>query len=52
MDVNKLKLNASKTKSMVVRSIRKKLIGNVILKCCDGTMRACGKNEVSWCNYR
>lgn len=37
MKVNKLKMNAGKTKYMIVRSIRKKLKGNITLKCLDGT---------------
>lgn len=37
MNVNKLKMNASKTKYMIVRGIRKELRGNIILKCLDGT---------------
>ena len=37
MNVNKLKMNAGKTKYMIVRSIRKELRGNVTLKCLDGT---------------
>lgn len=37
MDVNKLKMNADKTKYMIIRSIRKELNGNIVLKCRDGT---------------
>jgi len=36
MCVNKLKLNASKTKYMIIRSIRKEQRGNITLKCSDG----------------
>jgi len=32
MNINKLKMNASKTKYMIVKSIRKELSGNTILK--------------------
>jgi len=35
MNINKLKMNASKTKYMIIRSIRKELRGNTILKCLD-----------------
>ena len=35
---NKLKLNAEKTKYMIVRSVRKEIKGNVIIECRDGTM--------------
>lgn len=37
MRSNMLKINASKTKFMVLRSIRKELKGNIVLKCLDGT---------------
>jgi len=37
LNVNKLKMNASKTKFMIIRSIRKILRRNVILKYLDGT---------------
>jgi len=36
MNINKLKMNAGKTKYMIVRSIRKELRGNTVLKCLDG----------------
>jgi len=36
MNINKLKMNAGKTKFMIVRSIRKELRGNITLKCLDG----------------
>jgi len=36
MNINKLKMNASKTKYMIVRSIRKELRGNTIFKCLNG----------------
>jgi hypothetical protein len=36
MSVNKLRMNASKTKYMIVRSVRKELRGNIMLKCNDG----------------
>lgn len=36
MNVNKLKLNAEKTKYMLVRSIRKELRGNTIVRCLNG----------------
>jgi len=36
MNINKLKMNASKTKYTIVRSIRKELRGNIILKYLDG----------------
>lgn len=38
MSTNKLKMNASKTKYMIIRSIRKELKRNVKLKCMDGTV--------------
>lgn len=38
MNVNKLKLNANKTKYMIVRSVRKELRGDVVLRCLDGTV--------------
>jgi len=37
LNLNKLKMNASKTKFMIIRSIRKILRKNVTLKCIDGT---------------
>lgn len=37
INVNGLKLNAVKTKFMVVRSIRKELRANIIVKCRDGS---------------
>jgi len=37
LDVNKLKMNASKTKFMIIRNIRKIFRRNVTLKCLDGT---------------
>jgi len=37
LNVNKLKMNASKTKFIIIRSIRKILRRNVTLKCLDGT---------------
>jgi len=36
MSVNKLKMNASKTKYMIIRSVRKEQKGNIILRCSDG----------------
>lgn len=36
MSVNKLKMNANKTKYMIVRSVRKEQKGKIILKCSDG----------------
>jgi len=36
MNINKLKINAHKTKYMIVKSIRKELRGNTILICLDG----------------
>lgn len=36
MNANKLKMNAGKTKYMLVRSIRNELRGNTIVKCLDG----------------
>jgi len=36
MNIKKLKMNASKTKYMIVRSTRKELRGNIVLKCLDG----------------
>lgn len=38
MNANKLKMNAEKTKYMIVRSIRKELKGNIAVKCLDGTV--------------
>lgn len=35
MNINKLKMNAEKTKFMIVRSSRKELKGNIVLKCLD-----------------
>jgi len=37
MDVNKLKMNAEKTKYMIVRGIRKEQRGEIVLRCADGT---------------
>lgn len=37
MNRNKLKMNAEKTKYMIIRSVRKELKGNIVLKCMDGT---------------
>lgn len=37
MSVNKLKMNASKTKYMIIRSVRKEQRGNIALKCSDGS---------------
>lgn len=37
MNRNRLKMNATKTKFMVVRSIRKVVRGNIVLKCLNGT---------------
>jgi len=37
MNNNKLKMNAGKTKFMVVRSIRKELRGKIVVKCLDGS---------------
>jgi len=37
LDVNKPKMNAEKTKYMMVRSIRKEQRGEVILRCANGT---------------
>lgn len=37
MNRNKLVMNAEKTKFMIVRSVRKELRGNIVLKCMDGT---------------
>jgi len=36
MSVNKFKMNASKTKYMIIRSVRKEQRGNIILRCSDG----------------
>lgn len=38
MNANKLKMNAEKTKYMIVRSIRKELKGNIAVKCLDDTV--------------
>lgn len=38
MNRNKLKMNAEKTKYMIVSSIRKTVSGNTVLKCLDGTV--------------
>jgi len=46
LDVNQLKMNAEKTKYMIVRSIRKKHRGEIILRCADGTLIERGNNEV------
>ena len=37
MNRNKLKMNAEKTKYMIARSVRKKMKGNIVSKCVDGT---------------
>jgi len=37
MNVNKLKMNAEKTKYMIVRDIRKEQKGEIVLRCADGT---------------
>jgi len=37
MNVNKLKMNAEKTKYMIVRGIRMELRGEIVLRCTDGT---------------
>lgn len=37
MGVNKLKMNAAKTKYMIIRSVRKELRRDIELKCYDGT---------------
>jgi len=37
MNANKLKMNAEKTKYMVVRNVRIELRSNITLKCLDGT---------------
>jgi len=39
MNRNKLKMNAGKMKYMTIRSVRKELKGNIVLKCLDGTER-------------
>lgn len=36
MNVNKLKMNAGKTKYMIIKSVRKELKGSITLKCLDG----------------
>lgn len=36
--MNMLQINTDKTKCLIVRSIRKELRANVILKCLDGTV--------------
>ena len=41
MSVNKLKMNASKTKYMIVRSVRKEWRGNIMLRCSDGIVLEC-----------
>jgi len=38
LNVNKLKIIASKTKFIIIRSIRKRFRRNVTLKCLDGTI--------------
>lgn len=38
LNTNKLKMNANETKFMIIKSVRKKLKGNIIVKCLDGTM--------------
>jgi len=37
MNVNKLKMNAEKTKYMIVRGIRKEQRGKIVPRCADGT---------------
>lgn len=37
MNVNKVKMNAEKTKDMLVKSVRKEVSGNITVKCWDGT---------------
>jgi len=37
MNTNKLKINAEKTKYMIVRNVRIKLRSNITLKCLNGT---------------
>jgi len=37
MNVNKLKMNAGKTKYMIVRGIRKEQRGEIVLRRADGT---------------
>lgn len=52
MNIKKLKMNAAKTKFMIIRSVRKELRKNITLKCLDGTdVRTCGKYQISWSNY-
>jgi len=36
MNVNKLEMNAEKTKYMIVRGVRKEQRGAIILRCADG----------------
>lgn len=51
-NVNKLKMNAGKTKFMIVKSVRKEFKGNITLKCLDGTViELCRNNEVLRHNY-
>lgn len=38
MNANKLKMNSSKTKFMIIKSTRKELKRKIILKCLDGTV--------------
>jgi len=38
LNVNKLKMNADKTKYMIVRGIRKEQRGDIVLRCADGTV--------------
>lgn len=38
MNMNKLKVNIRKIKYMIIRSMRKKFRGNVVVKCIDGTV--------------
>jgi len=38
LDVNGLKMNADKTKYMIIKSVRKVQRGNIALKCADGTL--------------
>jgi len=37
MNINKLKMNAEKTKYMIVRGIRKEQRGEIVPRCADGT---------------
>lgn len=38
LNINKLKMNANKTKFMIIKSVRKELKRNITVKCLDGTM--------------